>query len=148
MAGIEAVFAGDKSVEAFEGESEVRAAFVVGYSMDFVDNNGADAAEMLARFASGEEDVKGLGSSNEDVGWVTEHGGTLFGESVASADGGADLGAEITTLHCELLDLGERGVEIFLHVIREGFERADVDDLGPWCELPGERGAEELVDAD
>ncbi len=124
------------------------AALVVGYGVDFVDDNGADAAEMLARFAGGEEDVEGLGGGDEDVRRVTEHGGTLFGEGVAGADGGADLGTEIAALHCELLDFGEGGVEIFLHVVGEGFERADIDDLSAGRELAGERRAEELVDAD
>ena len=82
------------------------AAFVVGYGVDFVDDDGADAAEMFAGFAGGEEDVEGLGGGDEDVGWVAEHGGTLFGEGVAGADCGADLGTEVAALHCELLDLG------------------------------------------
>ena len=48
LAGAETVFAGDEGVEAFERQGEVRAAFVVGYSMDLVDDDGADAAEVLA----------------------------------------------------------------------------------------------------
>ena len=148
MAGAEAVFAGDEGVEAFEREGEVGAALVVGYGVDLVDDDGADAAEVFAGLAGGEEDVEGLGCGDEDVGRVAEHGGTLFGEGVAGADGGADLGAEIAALHGELLDFGQRGVEVFLDVVGEGFERADVDDLRAGGELAGEGGAEELVDAD
>ena len=47
-AGAEAVFAGDEGVEAFEGEGEVGAALVVGDGVDFVDDDGADAAEVFA----------------------------------------------------------------------------------------------------
>ena len=36
------------SVEAFEREGKVGAALVVGYGMDFVDDYGADVAEMFA----------------------------------------------------------------------------------------------------
>ncbi len=50
LAGAEAVFAGDEGVEAFEREGEVGAAFVVGYGVDFVDDDGADAAEVFACF--------------------------------------------------------------------------------------------------
>jgi hypothetical protein len=148
LTGAETVFASDESVQAFEGESQVRAAFVVGYGVDLIDDDSVDAAEMFARFAGSEEDIEGLGGGDEDVGRITEHGGTLFGEGVAGADGGAYLGAEIAALHCELLDLGKGGVEIFLHIVGEGFERADVDDLSARRELTGERRTEELVDAD
>ena len=98
LAGAEAVFAGDEGVEAFEREGEVGAALVVGDGVDFVDDDGADAAEVFARFAGGEEDVEGFGRGDEDVGRVAQHGGTLFGEGVAGADAGADLGAEVAAL--------------------------------------------------
>ncbi len=100
------------------------AALVVGDGVDFVDDDGADAAEVFARFACGEEDVEGFGRGDEDVRRVAEHGGALFGEGVAGADAGADLGAEIAARQGELLDLGERAVEVFLDVVGEGFERA------------------------
>ena len=61
------VFAGDESVEPFEREGEMRAAFVVGYSVDFVDDDGADATEVFAGFAGGEEDVERFGCCDEDV---------------------------------------------------------------------------------
>jgi hypothetical protein len=79
---------------------------------------------------------------------VAEHGGTLFGESVAGADACTNFGTEVAALHGELLDLGEGGVEVFLDVVGEGFQRADVDDLRARRELAGEGLAEELVDAD
>ena len=93
--GRETIFAADECVEAFEREGEVGAAFVVGDGVDLVDDDGADAAEVLARLARGEQDVKRLGRGDEDVRRVAEHGGALFGERVAGADSGADLGAEI-----------------------------------------------------
>ena len=54
----------------------------------------------LARFAGGEDEIEGLRGGDEDVGRVAEHGGALFGEGVAGADCGADLGAEVAALHC------------------------------------------------
>ena len=82
------------------------AAFVVGYGVDFVDDDGADAAEVFAGFTGGEEDVEGFGCCDEDVRRVAEHGGTLFGEGVAGANAGANLRAKIAALHGQLLDFG------------------------------------------
>jgi hypothetical protein len=48
LAGAEAVFAGDEGIEAFQREGQVGAALVVGYGVDFVDDNGADAAKIFA----------------------------------------------------------------------------------------------------
>ncbi len=95
--GGEAVFAGDEGVETLEREGEVGSALVVGYSVDLVDDDGADSAEVLAGFAGGEEDVEGLRGCDEDVGRVAEHGGALFGEGVAGADSGADLSGEVAS---------------------------------------------------
>ncbi len=127
--GREAVCAGDECVEAFEREGEVGSALVVGYGVDFVDDDGADAAKIFARFARGEQDVERLRRGDEDVGRISKHGGAFFRERVAGADAGANLGAEIAAFNSEALDLGQWAVEVFLDVVRECFERADVDDL-------------------
>jgi hypothetical protein len=142
------VSAGDEGVQALERESEMGAALVVGDGVDLVDDDGADSAEVFPALAGGKEDVERFWSGDEDVRRVAEHGGTLFGQGVAGADAGADLRAEETALHGEVLDLGQGGVKVFLDVVGESLERADVDDLGTGRELAGERGAEELVDAD
>ena len=148
LAGAEAVFAGHEGVEAFERQGEVGTALVVGDGVDFVDDDGADAAEIFPGFAGGEKDVERLRRGDENVRRVAKHGGTLFGEGVAGADAGADFRAEIAALHGEALNFGEWGVEVFLYVVGEGFERADIDDLGAGRELAGEGRAEELIDAD
>ncbi len=95
LARAEAVFAGDEGVEAFEREGEVGSALVGGDGVDLVDDDGADAAEVFPALSGGEEDVEGLRRGDEDVGRVAQHGGTVFGEGVAGADAGTDLGAEI-----------------------------------------------------
>ncbi len=71
------------------------AALVVGYRVDLVDDDGLDSAEVLAGFACREQDVERFGRCDEDVWRVAEHGGALFGEGVAGADCGADLGGKI-----------------------------------------------------
>ena len=135
-AGGEAVFAADEGVEAFEREGEVGAALVVGDGVDFVDDDGADAAEVLARLAGGEQDVERLGRGDEDVRRVAQHGGALFGERVAGADAGADFGGRDSRAPGRVLDLGERAVEVFLDVVGERLEGRDVDDLGAGARLP------------
>ncbi len=123
-------------------------ALVVGYSVDFVDDDGAYAAEVFAGFAGGEEDIKGFRRGDEDVRRIAEHGGTVFGEGVAGADAGTDFRGEVAAFEGELLDLAEGLVEVFLDVVREGFEGRDVDDLGAGGEIAVDGLAEELVDAD
>ena len=104
-------------------------ALVVGDSVNLVDDHGLDSTEVLARFARSEQDVERLGRSDEDVRRIAKHCGALFRERVSGADAGADFGAEIAALNREALDLGQWTVEVFLDVIGEGFQRADIDDL-------------------
>jgi len=122
-------------------------AFIVGYCVDFVDDDGADAAEVFSAFACGEEDV-------EDSGVVTRIWGGL--RSMATRSLGR---VSPVRTRCGFRGRGSRvalpvagsrrgGVEIFLHVVGEGFERADVDDLRAGREVARDGGAEELVDAD
>ena len=124
------------------------AAFVIGDGVDFVDDDGADVAEVLAGLACGEEDVEGFGGGDENVGRALEHLGALAGEGVSGADAGADLGAEIAAGGGELLDFSEGAVEVLLDVVGEGLEGGDVEDLRLGGEGAGDGLAEEGVDAD
>ena len=123
-------------------------ALVVGYGVDFVDDDGADVAEVLAGFSGGEEDVERFRRGDEDVGRVAEHGGAVFGEGVSGADAGANFGGEVAAFEGELLDFAEGLVEVFLDVVGEGFEGGDIDDLRAGGEGADDGVAEELVDAD
>jgi hypothetical protein len=57
-AGSEVVFAADEGFEALEREGEMGATLVVRDGVDLVDDDGADAAEILTRLAGGEQDVE------------------------------------------------------------------------------------------
>src|ERR1019366_6981343 len=144
----ETVVAADEGVEALERKCEVGAALVVGDGVDFVDDDGADVAEMFAGFAGGEQQVERLGRGDEDVRRVAQHARALQRERIAGADGGADGRAEVAASRSQLLNFGERAVEVFLHVVREGFERGDVDDLRGGRERAGNGQAQELVYGD
>jgi hypothetical protein len=123
------VFACDKSVETFERKSQMGTALVVGYRVNFVDDDGLNTTKMLPALAGGEKDIKRFGCSDENVRRVAEHGSAFFWKRVACADTGADLWTKVPALHCQLLDLGEGCIEIFLDVVREGLERANVENL-------------------
>ena len=57
-------------------------------------------------------------------------------------------GQRIAACGGELLDLGERAVEILLHVVGERLERGDVDDLRGGRERAGDGQAQESIDGD
>ncbi len=147
-AGREGVLATDEGFEAFERKGEVGAALVAGDRVDLVDDDGLDAAEELAGFGGGEEDVEGFGGGDEDVRRMPEHGRAVFGESVAGADGGADLRGEVAAFEGKLLDLAEGLFEVLLDVVGEGFEGGDVDDLRVGGEAAFDGLAEKVVDGD
>ena len=144
----EAVFAADEGFEALEREGEVGAALVVGDGVDFVDDDGADAGEIGAGFAGREQDVERLGGGDEDVRRTLEHGDAVFGGGVAGADAGADFGGEEAAFEGKLLNFAQGAVEVFLHVVRERLEGADVEDFGGGAEGAGDGLAEERVDGD
>ena len=148
VAGREAVFAADEGVETLEREHEVGAALVVGHGVNFVHDDGADAREVCAGFFRSEQDEEGFGRGDEDVRRLLEHGAALGGERVAGAHSGADGWAEIAALKGELLYLLQRLFEVLADVVRERFERRDVDDFGVRLELACKRLTKKLVDTD
>ncbi len=75
--GSRRVFAGDERVEALEAEGQVGAALVVGDGVDLVDDDGVDAAQVLAALLRGEQDVERLRGGDEDVGRRLQHGAAL-----------------------------------------------------------------------
>ena len=113
VAGLEAVFAADQGVEAFEREGEVGASLVVGDGVDLVDDDGLHTGEVVARLPCCEQDVEGFRCGDQDVGRMPEHGGAVFGEGVSGADAGADFaaldGPEIAAFDGRVA--GSRGVD-------------------------------------
>ena len=90
-AGRQPVFAAHQRVQPFQCKRQVSAALVVGDRVDFVDDHGADTAQMLARFGRSQQQVQRLRRRDQDVRRIAQHAGALAGQRVAGADAGANL---------------------------------------------------------
>ena len=111
-----------ETVEAGEGEGEVAAAAITGEGVNLVDNDGADAAQILAASLGGDEEEERLGGGDEDVGGLAHHGLAGGGRRVAGADGAGDGGQVVAHLGGEGADLGEGFLEVALDVVAERLE--------------------------
>jgi hypothetical protein len=101
----EAIFAADEGVQTFEGQGQVRAAFVISDGVDFIDDDGADVAQIVAALVRREQDVERFRRGDDDVRRTLEHEPALGLQRVPGADGSADAGAEIAAFEGQLLDL-------------------------------------------
>src|SRR2546423_4050572 len=66
-----------KVIEALEREREVRATFIVGNGMDFIDDYGLDSLEDFATLCGGEQDVERFRRCHQNMRRTREHGATL-----------------------------------------------------------------------
>ncbi len=133
--------------QPFERKRQMRAAFVVGHGVNFVDDDGLDIAQNGAAFFGGKQDVKRLGRGDQNVRRPLQHGAALVHERVAGADGGADLGHQQAALAGHLQNFAQRDFEILLDVVAEGFERRDVEDFGAVLQVSGQGLANQAIDA-
>ena len=62
-----------KSAQALHRQGKVGAAFVVGHSVDFIEDQGVDAPQSAPAAARGEQDVQRLGRGDEDVWGLFRH---------------------------------------------------------------------------
>ena len=77
------------------------AAFVVGYGVDFVHDDGFHRSQDLAALCGSQQDVKGFRSGDQNVRWTCQHGATLVRERVPGAHGGANFRHEHSALSGE-----------------------------------------------
>src|SRR6266481_3031478 len=118
-------------------ESQMRAALVVGYRVNFVNDDGFDSFKDFVALCRGEKDVERFRRGDQDVRRPGEHSAALVSEGVAGAYRGADFGHEQAALSRELEDFAERRLEVFLNVIAQGFERRDVEHFRAVGEVSG-----------
>ena len=122
------------------------ATLVVDHGVDFVDNHGACGPQHLPAFFRGEQNEQRLGRRDQDVRRPDQHLLPLRGQRVAGAQRRADRRQKYASLVGKGRDLGERGVQVLLHIVAEGFERRDINHLHPVGKRSRTGGADQVVD--
>ncbi len=143
--GAGASVAGHQRVEAGEREGEMRAALVVGDSVDLIDDHRSGGGESLAALLGGHEDEERLGCGHQHVRRLGEHLLALPLGGVAGTDGGADGGERLAAGVGEVAEFVERAFEVLADVVAEGLERGDVEGVDTVVELGR---ADERVEGD
>ncbi len=126
----------------------MRSTLVVGDCVDFVDDDCPHVAQIVAALLCGQQDVERFRRRYQNVRRMLQHSLALGGQRVAGADGCSDLWRQIAALQSQLLDFLQRCFEVFLDIVRERFERRDIDYFGLGAESAFEGFADEVVDAD
>ncbi len=91
-AGRQVIFAAHERFQSLQRQSQMRAAFIVRDRVDFVDDDGADAAQILARLARRQQDVERLRRGDQDVRRMAQHPRAILGRGIARAHPGSYLG--------------------------------------------------------
>ena len=124
----------------------MRSALIIRDGVNLVDDHGVHAAQVLAALLRGQQNVERLRRGDQNVRRRFEHRPALRYRRVAGADSGADRRAEVPALERELLNFLQRRFEVLLDVVRERFQRRDVDDLRFAAQPAFERFTDEAVD--
>ncbi len=119
--------------EAFERKGEMRAAFGGDEGVDLVDDDGVDGAERGGGLG-GEQEVKGFGGGDQDVGGMAAKAGALGLRRVAGADGDVGQAKGNAGGAGERGQTQERDAKVSFHIDGEGFEGADVDDAASFID--------------
>ena len=95
------------------------------HGVDLVHDDGRDGAEHPPPAVARQQQVERLGRRDEDVRRPLRHRGALARRRVAGAHEHAHLGNR----RVQRRDLGERPLQVLLHVVGERAQRRDVEDL-------------------
>ena len=95
----------------------MRAALVVGDSVNFVHDDGVYTSQVLAALVRCEQNVKRLWGGHQDMRGRLEHGAALCRRRVACSDSGAHGRTQIATFQRQLLNLTQRDFQVFLDVV-------------------------------
>ena len=82
-------------------------ALVVGYGVNFVDDDSFDIAKNSPALLGGEENIERFGRSDQDMRRPLQHQAAVFRQRVAGAHRGANLGHQEAALAGHLEDFAE-----------------------------------------
>ncbi len=138
----------DETIEPLERDGEMRATFVVGKSVDLVDDHRFHRPQELTALGRGEEDEKRLRGGHEDMGRRPEHPLPLGRRRISGADGGSDGSEGEPSLDRPRPDRVERVLEVLADVVRKRPERGNVERFHLFRKRPAARELEQPVDGE
>jgi hypothetical protein len=103
-------------LQAFNRQRQMRTTFRACNGMYFVEDQRADALQVLAR-ARGEEQIQRLRRRDQNVGRIAKHRRALFLRRVTGANTDPQFG----------LQPGQRAAQVALDVVVQGLERGHID---------------------
>ncbi len=124
--------------QPFQGQGEVQAALASNHRMDLVDDDGTRGCQHLPTRLRAEQDVERLGSGHDDVGRPLPHPVAFVLRGVAGADEGSNVDIRQVKKTQLLANRRERCFEIEPDIVRQRFQRRDVNDV----RLVGQAGAD------
>src|SRR5215472_14903859 len=124
------------------------AALVVSDGVDFVDDHRPDSSQNFAASPSGQQDIERLGSGDQNVRWMCEHGAAFVRERVAGAHCSANLRHEHAALSRELQNFAQRTFQVLLNVVAESLEWRYVKNFGLIYQIAAQSLANQAIDAD
>ena len=115
--------------EALEREREMGAPLVRRQRMDLIDDHRPGRRQHLAARLRAQEDVERFRRRHHDVRRLAMHAGALGRRGVAGPDPGADFYVAQAEARQLAPDAGKRRLQIAMDVIRQRFQRRNVNDM-------------------
>ena len=118
-----------KSRKPLQRKGQMRAAFVRRDRMNFIDDDRARRRQHLAAGFRAEQDIERLRRGDEDVRWTAAHALAFGGRRVPGAHPAADLDIGQAASAELLANAGQGYFQIAVNVVRQRFQRRDIDHL-------------------
>src|SRR5437868_1326107 len=100
----------------------MRATFVIGDSVNLIDDHGLHLVQNGTTLFRSEQYVKRLRRGDQDVRRTLQHQAAVGGKGIAGADGTANLRHQQAALASQLHDLAQRNLEVAVNVIAQRLE--------------------------